>query len=120
MNAEKETTKKNKSESNKEEESFSWSPAEKESAKRLYNCEILIERCSISEAKKGNYPNDAYLVSYESGGKLFYDLTRAHKRVNIFDMYWDKFKTNFKGIDFAFGKINPKLWGQKPEKKKKK
>ena len=64
MNAEKKTTKKESPESSSEEDSFSWSSDEKESAKRIYNCEILIERCSMEEAKKGNYHNDAYLVSY--------------------------------------------------------
>lgn len=103
-----------------EEDSLSWTPEEKEEVKKKYNCEILIQRCTIVEAKKGNYPNDAYLVSYESGGKLFYDLTRAHKKVQLFDMYWDKFRNNFKAIDLGFGKINPKLWGQKAEKEKKK
>ena len=36
-------------------------------------------------------------------------------------MYWDKFGSNLKSIDFGNGRINPKLWGYKaPESKKRK
>ena len=47
------------------------------------------------------------------------DLTRGSK-VNIFDMYWDKFKEGLQNITFGKGNIRPNIWGyQSPSPKKK-
>jgi hypothetical protein len=48
-------------------------------------------------------------------------VTRAAKRVDLFDMYYDKYGPGaIQKIDFGYGRVNPKLWGYKqPEKKKK-
>ena len=72
----------------------------------------------LSELQK-NFPNDARIVTYIVDGKKCYDLTRGRKIVNIFDMYWDKYKHDLKSIDFGYGNLNPKLWGNKPKKDKK-
>lgn len=103
-----------------EEKSFSWSKDEKDTSKKIYGCEIITERCSLEDIKNGNYPYDTYLISYMSGGKVFNDLTRSQKSVQLFDMYWDKFKHNLLSIKFANGKINPNSWNVKPTSKKKK
>jgi hypothetical protein len=40
---------------------------------------------------------------------------------NIFDMYWDKFGDALKKIEWADGRVNPRLWGyQAPKTKKRK
>ena len=47
------------------------------------------------------------------------DVTRSGKKVNIFDMYYDRYG-NVKKIDYGHGTVNPSQWGyKKPEKKKK-
>ena len=100
----------------------SWTPSEKESSKRKYGCEILVENGTWNQVTGTDFPNDARIVTYDVDGERRYDLTRAHKMVNIFDMYYDKFGPGaVQKIDFGYGRVNPKLWGyQAPEKKKKK
>lgn len=86
-----------------------------------YGCEILLEKTTLNKAKDSSFPNDAYLVWYIVDGEECIDLTRGAKRVNLFDMYYDKYGPGaIQKIDFGYGRVNPKLWGYKqPEKKKK-
>jgi hypothetical protein len=86
-----------------------------------YGCEILLEKTTLNKAKDYSFPNDAYLVWYIVDGEECIDLTRGAKRVNLFDMYYDKYGPGaIQKIDFGYGRVNPKLWGYKqPEKKKK-
>jgi hypothetical protein len=87
-----------------------------------YGCQILLENTTIDKAKDTSFPNDAYLIWYIVDGKECIDLTRCSKRVNLFDMYYDKYGPGaVQKIDFGYGRTNPKIWGYKqPEKKKKK
>ena len=97
-----------------------WTPAEKETCKSRYGCDILIENGSYADVCTKEAPNDAYIIKYLVDDKICFDLTRGG-RVKLFDMYWDKFRGNLKSIDFGQGRINPKLWGyQAPQKKKRK
>ncbi len=105
---------------NMENSIYSWTPAEKETCKSKYGCDILIQNGSYAEVCTKDVPNDAYIVKYFFDDKICFDLTRG-SRIKIFDMYWDKFRDNLKSISFGYGKVNPKLWGYKvPEKKKRK
>lgn len=97
----------------------SWTPAEKEISKSKYGCEILMENASYDSVCTKNAPRDAYIVKYEVDGKVCYDLTRCLKKSSLFDMYWDKFGSNLKDIDFGYGSILPKLWGYQAPKSKK-
>ena len=87
-----------------------------------YGCEIILENTSIEKAKDSSLPNDAYLIWYIVDDEERIDLTRTSKRVNLFDMYYDKYGPgSVQKIDFGYGRVNPKLWGYKqPEKKKRK
>ena len=87
-----------------------------------YGCEILLEKTTVEKAKDSSLPNDAYLIWYIVDGEEYIDLTRCPKRVNLFDMYYDKYGPGaVKKIDFGYGRTNTKLWGYKqPEKKKRK
>jgi hypothetical protein len=86
-----------------------------------YGCEILLERTTVEKAKDPSLPNDAYLIWYIVDGEECIDLTRGAKRVNLFDMYYDKYGPGaVQKIDFGYGRVNPKVWGYKqPDKKKK-
>ena len=86
-----------------------------------YGCEILLEKTTLNKVKDPSFPNDAYLIWYIVDGEEHMDLTRCPKRVNLFDMYYDKYGPGaVQKIDFGYGRVNPKLWGYKqPEKKKK-
>ena len=100
----------------------SWTLSEKESSRQKYGCEILVENGSFEQVCTKDAPNDARIVTYEVNGEIRYDLTRSSKVSKIFDMYYDKFRGGIKSIDFGYGRINPKLWGNttKPKNKSKK
>lgn len=87
-----------------------------------YGCEILLEKTTLEKAKDSSFPSDAYLIWYLLDEEECIDLTRCAKRVNLFDMYYDKYGPgSVQKIDFGYGRMNPRLWGYKqPEKKKKK
>lgn len=105
---------------NTENQMDSWTPAEKETCKSKYGCDILIANGSYAEVCTKDAPSDAYIIKYFLDEKLCFDLTRGSK-IKIFDMYWDKFRNNLKSISFGYGRFNPRLWGYKtPEKKKRK
>ena len=98
----------------------SWTPAEKETCKSRYGCDILIENGTYEEVCAKNFPNDAHIIQYLVDEKICFDLTRGTK-IRLFDMYWDKFRENLKSIKWGNGTVNPKMWGYKsPEKKKRK
>ena len=62
----------------------------------------------------------AKLIWYVVDGVEHIDLVRCSKVVRLFDMYYDKYgKGAVQKIDFGYGTVNPKLWGNKPKKDKK-
>jgi hypothetical protein len=105
---------------NMEQHMDHWTPAEKESCKSRYGCEIMVENGSYDEVCTKEAPNDAHIIKYMVDDKICFDLTRGTK-TRLFDMYWDKFRENLKSIGWGCGRYNPKTWGYKsPEKKKRK
>jgi len=98
------------------------SKKEKQILPHEYGCQILLEKTTLDKAKDSSFPNDAYLIWYIEDGNKYLDLTRCPKMVNLFDMYYDKYGPgSVQKIDFGYGRMNPKLWGnQKTEKKKRK
>ena len=85
-----------------------------------YSCQILQERTTLEAANDKTLPNDARLVWYVVDGVEYIDLTRCAKTSKLFDMYYDKYgKGSIQKIDFGYGQMNPKLWGNKPKKEKK-
>ena len=103
-----------------EEPMLSWTTAEKENSKKRYGCVIMIENGTLEQVKTKDCPNDAMIVTYEVNGETRYDLTRSQKAVSIFDMYYDKFGTGIKSIDYGEGRVSPKLWGVEAPKTKNK
>lgn len=86
-----------------------------------YGCQILLEKTSLDKVKDPSFPNDACCIWYKFEGEIFMDLTRCRKRVDLFDMYYDKYGPGaVQKIDFGYGRTNPKLWGFKPSEQKKK
>ena len=96
-----------------------WSSNEKQSSKDVYGCEILVDNGTMEEVSKTEYPNDAFIVKYHVDDKVCFDLTRG-SRTALFDMYYDKFKSGLKSIEYGFGNVKPNLWGYKTPSKNKK
>ena len=85
-----------------------------------YGCQILLEKTTLEAANDKSFPNDARLIWYVVDGVEYIDLTRCSKVVKLFDMYYDRYgKGAVQKIDFGYGTVNPKLWGNKPKKEKK-
>jgi hypothetical protein len=105
--------------SNKETMDEVWSNQERETSKSLYGCEILQERCKKEDSKNTQLPIDSYLITYMIDENICHDIVRTSKRVNVFDMYYDKFGNCLKSIEWTNGKISPRLWGYKPPQTKK-
>ena len=85
-----------------------------------YSCQVLLEKTTLSTANDKTFPTDARLIWYVIDGKEHLDLVRCGKVSKLFDMYYDKYgKGSVKKIDFGYGTVSPKLWGQKPKKEKK-
>ena len=69
------------------------------------------------------HPDD---VEYSMSGTILkykdthFDIVTAAKQVDIFDHYWDNYRSDFKTITQAQGRISPKLWGNPPPKEKEK
>ena len=106
----------------KEETNIIWSKKEKDTSKEIYGTELLVESGSKQDVMTNEAPTDAMIVTYEFAGQEHQDLTRG-SRVDVFDMYYDKFKGGLKSIEYGFGNIKPNLWGyqtQAPKKKKRK
>lgn len=105
-----------------EKEMAQWTPEEKKEIASQYGCDLLFERTTLQKIKDPSLPSDAYIVIYRVNNETFMDLCRG-KRVNIFDMYYDKFGPgSIQKIDWGYGRTNPRLWGSKnsSENKKKK
>ena len=82
-------------------------------------CLVLHQKCEKSAAKDKSLPLNSYLVTYISEEETFYDIVICNKQVDIFDMYWDKYREGLKDIRWTDGRVNPKLWQSRTENKKK-
>jgi|TARA_B100002019_G_scaffold202268_1_gene175335 hypothetical protein len=80
---------------------------------------IIHEKCDPEKATDTSLPYTAYLVSYKHEDKICYDVTISNKAADIFDHYYDLYK-NVISMTQANGKVNPKLWVDPKQPKKKK
>ena len=84
-----------------------------------YSCEIILSKTTMDKAKDKKLPSDAFIVTYVDSGNLCLDVTRSGKQVNVFDMYWDKYNSGLRKIEWGHGTVNPSQYGyKKPEKKR--
>ena len=59
--------------------------------------------------------------SYKIDDGVRYDLVRCHGKVNIFDMYFDKFGPgSIVSIEYGPGIVSPRTWGAPTPNKPKK
>ena len=87
-----------------------WTKEEKESSKTNYACEILVSNGTLADVHTTQAPNDAWVIKYTVDDKTLLDLSSG-TRTKLFDMYWDKFKSGLKSIEYGKGTVSPKLWG---------
>ena len=99
-----------------------WTPKEKEDLSSKYSTSLIKENCNSEELSDKSLPSDAYIVTYKVGDAVRNDLVRCHAKVNIFDMYYDKFGAgSIVSIEYGPGIVSPKTWGvpvaTKPKKR---
>lgn len=70
---------------------------------------ILKEDCDPSAANDRSLPCTTFLIGYENEGRMYYDIAMSSKQADIFDHYWDKYRS-VKSMVQTEGRINPKLW----------
>lgn len=73
---------------------------------------IVHEDCDPTAAQDRSLPHTAYLVAYEDEGIVKYDIAISSKKVEIFDHYWDKYRSVI-SMRQTEGRVNPKLWSPK-------
>ena len=89
-----------------------WTPKEKEDLSSKYSTSLIKENCNQEELKDKTLLYDAYIVTYKVGDAIRNDLVRCHAKVNIFDMYYDKFGMgSIVSIEYGPGIASPKTWG---------
>lgn len=80
---------------------------------------ILHQNCDPALANDRGLPYNAYLVKYEDDGEIAYDLVIPEKQMEIFDYYWDRYRSGLKGWKQSEGRVNPRLWGSQAKQDKK-
>ena len=81
---------------------------------------LISEDCDPSASLDRSLPSSAYKVEYQEGGMSKFDLVMSGRMVEIFDMYYDKYKKDLINITQAEGRVSPKLWNPPGAKKEKK
>lgn len=94
-----------------------WTTEEKNTLPLSYKCEVLFTDVTDDSVNNNNLPSDSYLIYYKDSGGSKLDICRAARMVNIFDLYYDRFGSSLKRIDYTKGRANPKVWGENNRKK---
>tara|TARA_R110001606_G_scaffold28835_6_gene90774 strand:- start:530 stop:775 length:246 start_codon:yes stop_codon:yes gene_type:complete len=69
--------------------------------------------CDATAAQDKSLPTSAFLVEYLQDGMTKFDIVLSLKMSEIFDQYWDNYRSDLKNITQAEGRANPKLWNPK-------
>ena len=76
---------------------------------------IIYRDCDPTKAEDKTLPTSAFLIEYVVDGVTKYDITVCNKQVDMFDYYWDRYKSNLKSFTQAAGNVKPKLWNPPKE-----
>ncbi len=82
-------------------------------------CNIIHEDCDPTLATDKKLPYTSFLVEYMKEGRIGYDITMTSKESDLFDMYYDFYKKDFKSFKQTEGRVAPNLWNRSTSKKKK-
>tara|TARA_Y100000004_G_scaffold112199_1_gene126036 strand:- start:376 stop:636 length:261 start_codon:yes stop_codon:yes gene_type:complete len=86
----------------------------------LSGLKVIHTDCDPSLAEDRSLPYTAYLVEYKQDGITKFDIVAGKKQVDIFDHYWDNYRSDFVNMTQTEGRVNPKLYGYTVPGKKKK
>lgn len=84
---------------------------------------LVREKCDLKSAEDKKLPTDSFIVTYKVDDDVKYDIVRAKAVVDVFDVYYDKYK-NVQSIQWTKGIINPRTFDNDtatpPKKRKRK
>lgn len=80
---------------------------------------VIHKDCDPLLAQDKTLPYTTYLVEYLQDDMTHFDIVMSNKKADIFDHYWDNYRSDFINMTQTQGKINPKLWGNTVSEKKK-
>ena len=75
--------------------------------------------CDPTVAEDKSLPTNSFLVEYLQDGVTKFDLVTSLKKADIFDYYWDNYRSDLKDITQSQGNIKPNLWTNPTIKKEK-
>lgn len=79
---------------------------------------VLKQNADLPIDNHKKLPNNAYIITIDWEGNIWHDIVQSSAKVNIFDMYYDKFgKDTIKRLVQSEGRVNPKLYDNAPPKK---
>lgn len=81
---------------------------------------IIHKDCDPTLAQDRSLPYTAYLIEYLQDGMTHFDIAWGNKKSEIFDHYWDNYRHDLINMTQSEGRVNPKMWGNKPKDSKKK
>ncbi len=87
--------------------------------KDTYSVIVIAANCSADASEDNTLPRNSYLVKCVNPEEVWYDIVMGLKP-DIFDAYYDTYGDVVKNIAWTNGKVNPKLWGNKPKPTSKK
>ena len=70
----------------------------------------LKDDCDPSFADNRKLPYNSFLVTYVVDGETKHDVVSSNKKVDVFDEYWDKYRTGLISITQTEGRVNPKIF----------
>lgn len=95
--------------------SLTWTDEDRATATRseVYLFSTGVDREDIK--KNPDLPTDIHIVEYQIDETLYCDAVRSPKKINIFDVYYDRLKGvgTIISISSGYGTVNPKMWGYK-------
>tara|TARA_B100001059_G_scaffold145390_1_gene145333 strand:+ start:3937 stop:4173 length:237 start_codon:yes stop_codon:yes gene_type:complete len=66
--------------------------------------------CDPSVREERTLPTNAFIVEYLQDTITKFDVVMSSKQVDIFDHYWDNYRSDLKNITQCEGRINPRLY----------
>ena len=81
---------------------------------------IIHAECDASLAEDKSLPYNTFLVEYLQDGITKFDLVSSSKKVDIFDHYYDNYRSDFIKMTQTQGRVNPRTWQDPNQKQKKK
>lgn len=83
-----------------------------------YGLRILSQACPFGESKDKSLPNNTYVITCQRGEDTWHDIVMGN-RSDIFDAYYDLLGNVVKRIEWTAGRVNPRLWQDPRDPKKK-